>query len=572
MSKDKLSSNGKSNGKAAAAPRSAGFFGLAKYREIIISIALFLIFDLGVLVLNFFISSQIATDAIGVNLSGRQRMLSQRMAKTLFQIKEAHDNGRNITVPQTELNTAYSLFETTLGGFQYGETVAGGDGNLVFLNAAASDTAQAILERTMLVWQPYRQWLTGVRSISDPLARSYSDSVAIAEAVVYTEANNLKLLALMNALTFELESVATKKANTLRIIQTVGILLALTNFFILLFHFIRKLRAADAELAQYSEGLEQKVAARTAELNELNQTLERKVDERTAELRNSQSQLIQSEKMASLGQMVAGLAHEVNTPLGFVRGSIDVIRKNQTSLKTAIEKHQTIVGQLMAGNYEQLEALLKEVVEVDEKINRTSAVRKIQDRLDESVIGLDRIQELIINLKNFSRLDEMAFKLADLNEGIDSTLMIATNVLKHKAEVKRDYRLTTPIECYPSQLNQVFLNLLTNAAQAMETSGIISVKTFEDNGSAVVEIADNGKGISPENLRKIFEPFFTTKGIGQGTGLGLSIVYKIIQNHNGTIDVQSTVGVGTVFTIRIPIHQKKKTVQTLSSTPAFIDE
>ncbi|MDX2128657.1 MAG: ATP-binding protein [Chloroherpetonaceae bacterium] len=313
------------------------------------------------------------------------------------------------------------------------------------------------------------------------------------------------------------------------------------------------LQKSQLELEEANRTLELKVESRTEELRENNETLKKTLDE----LQSSQTQLIQSEKMASLGQMVAGLAHEVNTPLGFVRGSVDIIQKNHTLISESLKSHQEMLRLLEAGEMEKLEVLINQVKEIDQKVTRTHALEKIQTRINESLIGLDRIQELIINLKNFSRLDESAFKSVDINEGLDSTILISTPFLKYKVEIIKEYQPRLIAECYPSRLNQVFLNLITNAAQAIEENGVIQIKTYTEDGKAVISISDNGKGIESHNLKKIFEPFYTTKPIGQGTGLGLSIAYKIVEQHNGDIEVDSTVGKGSTFRVRIPLTQRK---------------
>lgn len=218
------------------------FPGIGKYREIVVSIALFLVFDLGVLVMNFYISNQIAADALGVNLSGRQRMLSQRTVKTLLQAQHAQDNAETDILDSAlkELQLTYNLFDTTLNGFRDGATVTGGDGQPIFLQAVNTDKAKSILTDAYAIWNPYRDKLQPLLQAEGIVAAG-----ALSEAVTYAEVNNLKLLGLMNDLTTELETVAANNAFRLRIIQVGGILLALINFFIILFHFIRSLRVSD---------------------------------------------------------------------------------------------------------------------------------------------------------------------------------------------------------------------------------------------------------------------------------------------------------------------------------------
>ncbi|MBC8044458.1 MAG: hypothetical protein IAF08_13550, partial [Rhizobacter sp.] len=285
-----------------------------------------------------------------------------------------------------------------------------------------------------------------------------------------------------------------------------------------------------------------------------------------AVIRESQQQLIQSEKMASLGQMVAGLVHEMNTPLGFVRSNIEITERNHGILSDAISEYESMSTTLEQGDLSHLESQLQSVKERSEKIRKFNLIDKTRTLLSQSLVGLDRIQELILNLKNFSRLDEASLKPADINEGLDSALVIAQNMLKARATVEKRYAAHLVAECHAAQLNQVFLNLIMNAAQAItpapgetggtdaERQGRIVITTIAEPQWATIKISDNGSGIRPEHLRRIFEPFFTTKRVGEGTGLGLSIAYKIIEQHGGTIDVKSDVGMGTTFTVRIPLR------------------
>ena len=299
-------------------------------------------------------------------------------------------------------------------------------------------------------------------------------------------------------------------------------------------------------------------------LNAANEELEQRVIERTRELtealkqlKESEAQLIQSEKMSSLGQMVAGVVHEINTPLAYVKnslGSVSGMLQDLTRLAVETEK---LLELLRAGA-----ANPQDLAEQFGLTERLIAQLRAQHALDEvdalardGLHGVGQISEIVGNLKNFSRLDRSKVASFNLNEGLDSTLAIARHELKHHV-VKKHYGDIPPITCSPSQVNQVFLNLVTNAAQAMGPApGEIRITTRREGAAHVaVEVADNGKGIPPEVLPKIFDPFFTTKEVGKGTGLGLSIVYKIVEQHGGRISVDSTVGVGTRFTVVLPLQ------------------
>ena len=271
------------------------------------------------------------------------------------------------------------------------------------------------------------------------------------------------------------------------------------------------------ENARLYEHLEEKVTERTAELT---RTL--------AELRDTQAQLVQSEKMAALGDLVAGVAHEINTPLGAIASNSDLIHRAVTKANDALNAAQT----------EQARGLL----------DRAAAMATA------STDASKRINEIVRSLRNFARLDEAERKPADLREGLESTLTLVAHLLKNRIAVRREYGQLPLVTCYPNQLNQVFLNILVNAAQAIEGAGTITIRTRTRNGAAVVEISDTGCGIPPENLHRIFDPGFTTKGVGVGAGLGLAISYRIVANHQGTIEVDSLVGKGTTFRIVVPVN------------------
>ena len=231
------------------------FSTLADYREIVIAIILFLVFDLGVLVMNMIISNQIHQDAIGINLAGRQRMLTQRTVKTLLQISEAQRQGASVDGQREELRFAFDLFDSTLQGFSAGNIVTGGDGKPTFLNAADTPAARALVQQAIAVWTPYKEKLTPLLTAYVPIA-----SDALLGAIVYASDNNLRLLALMNSLTTELEQSASNRATMLRRVQAAAIVLALINFAVILTHFLRKLAERDRAISRYSRELEKRVA------------------------------------------------------------------------------------------------------------------------------------------------------------------------------------------------------------------------------------------------------------------------------------------------------------------------
>ncbi|MDR3323783.1 MAG: hypothetical protein LBS89_06235 [Zoogloeaceae bacterium] len=301
-------------------------------------------------------------------------------------------------------------------------------------------------------------------------------------------------------------------------------------------------------------------------LNDANEHLEQHVEERTrdlnnalAELKASEAHLIQSEKMASLGQMVAGVAHEINTPLGYVHGIVELLRD--------------MIGSAFTPYYERSRALLERLNNPESaaalETMDASLLAELKPALDNGLYGLDQIREIVLNLKNFSRLDRGQHTLMRVEESIDSALMLAKNLTKHRKIIKH-YSDTTPqIYCAPSQINQVMLNLITNAVQATrEEDGTVTINTrMKDENTVAVKISDNGTGIPEEVVGKIFDPFFTTKEIGKGTGLGLSIAYKIITQHQGSIRVFSKPGIGTVFSIELPVDSSVPQQEEASAVP-----
>jgi signal transduction histidine kinase len=290
------------------------------------------------------------------------------------------------------------------------------------------------------------------------------------------------------------------------------------------------------------------VHERTADLFAMNESLLKEKETQATlieKLEAAQDQLLQSERMASIGQLAAGVAHEINNPVGFVNS-------NLTSL-------QRYVGDLlrMLSTYEAVEAALPAnsqatIAQVKEEIDMAFLREDVNDLLAESLDGLKRVTRIVQDLKSFSHVDEQERQWADLESGLESTLRVAWNELKYKTEVIKEYAGISQIECFPSQLNQVFMNLLVNAAQAIEERGTITIRTGEDESQVWVEIQDTGKGIKPEHLNRIFDPFFTTKPVGKGTGLGLSLAYGIVKKHDGRFEVSSTLGVGTTFKVSLP--------------------
>jgi signal transduction histidine kinase len=275
------------------------------------------------------------------------------------------------------------------------------------------------------------------------------------------------------------------------------------------------------------------------------------------ELKESQTQLVQSEKMASLGQMVAGVAHELNTPLGYVKNNVQLLRELSAPVFELAETQAALADCLNdpACDEARLAMALESAAGARAKAAPELLVEDFTQLFSDTLYGLEQIAELVVGLKDFARLDRAMSEEVDLNDCIRSALVIARNGIKDKAETILQLGELPRIPCAPSQINQVLLNLLNNAAQAIDGFGQILVKTWADDSAVFVSLQDSGRGMPPEVLARIFDPFFTTKPVGQGTGLGLSISYKIIQDHGGQIRAASEPGRGTRFLIRLPRPQ-----------------
>ena len=273
------------------------------------------------------------------------------------------------------------------------------------------------------------------------------------------------------------------------------------------------------------------------------------------DLKESQAQLLQSEKMASLGQMVAGVAHELNTPLGYVKNNVQLLRELSEQL-FELAAAQARLGQCLNDPVCD-EASLAQALQAAEQARQQAApellAEDLQQLYGDTLYGLEQIAELVVGLKDFARLDRAMSEEVDLNDCIRSALLIARNNIKDKAEVVQQLGELPRIACAPSQINQVLLNLLTNAAQAIDGMGRIQLRSWADAQGIHISLQDNGRGMPAEVMAKIFDPFFTTKPVGQGTGLGLSISYKIVQDHGGQIRVASEPGRGTRFLISLPL-------------------
>jgi PAS domain S-box-containing protein len=287
----------------------------------------------------------------------------------------------------------------------------------------------------------------------------------------------------------------------------------------------------------------------TDHLAETNQQLEGtllKLEKTYQALQETQTQLVHSEKMRSLGTLVAGIAHEINNPAAFVMNNLSTLKQMIPDLEGLFDVYQA----LKANTNDDL------IIQLEQK-EKEYGTEYLWDDLkaiaNESLDGMDRIRKIVLSLRTFSHLDEAELKLMDINDGLKSTMQLIRPMCKNRINLVIEYGKLPPVNCFPGELNQVFLNLLTNAIQAIEKEGQITVSTAEENGEIVIKIKDNGMGMDEATMARLGEPFFTTKPVGSGTGLGLSISTSIIQRHKGVIQFESEKGVGTTAIVRIPI-------------------
>lgn len=300
------------------------------------------------------------------------------------------------------------------------------------------------------------------------------------------------------------------------------------------------------EIGNLAHSFNQMTAAlreRQEEISRANSTLAEKnrdLEQTLSKLQEAQQQLIMQEKMASLGNLVAGVAHEINNPIGAINSAANTSARSIEIVRAAVEKHADALAD-------------------EKRLNR--ALEVLGRNNEVAVMASERIERIVRSLRNFARLDEAEFQSADLHEGLDSTLTLLDHVIKNRIEVIRDYGDLPQINCFANQLNQVFMNIINNAAQAIDGPGVITLRTRRDGDEVIIEVEDTGKGIKPEHIKRIFDPGFTTKGVGVGTGLGLSICYNIVRQHRGRIKAESEVGKGTTIQIVLPVDLREPAVE-----------
>lgn len=530
-------------------PRQSFFIDTkSRYTELVVFGFIFIMLVAAMFLLNYFLSTKSSDDAAQTFCANRTERAWQRAVKNLTSFNigfygqddfllKAHDGYKeNI-----------KRFDSLLAALERGGVI-NANGEAVEVKPVEDETTKKIFEQINSLWCEAKE---DFLKLADMKPRSVS-TATLDRCVEYAIKKDDEILDVLSLLIINLSENSSRRLKQAQLVQVGALLICVIMFVGMAIRLTISLRRSDAII----ETRNRELMAQRDEIAREKETIEQLL----IDLTNTQAQLIQSEKMASLGQMVAGLAHEINTPLGFVMTNVGVIERNIGLFNEAIMQTSELVAMLENGDLNDALQKLDDTKFSLQRLFELNLLEKTKNRVNEANIGLERIRELILNLKNFSRLDEAEMKKVSLSESIESALLIAHNLIKHKAEVETHYEENLYVECYPAQLNQVFLNIITNAVQAIEDFGKITIKTWSENGAAKISIADTGVGIPEANLKKIFEPFFTTKPFGQGTGLGLSIVYKIIERHEGKIEVKSKEKQGTEFIITLPLRQETERI------------
>lgn len=388
------------------------------------------------------------------------------------------------------------------------------------------------------------------------------DSILLIKQIEYDSSINA-----LNNLNNEIKQVQSelrKKNIRLNLQKTViyisvAFLVLLVLFIINLYLNTRRSKFKNLELEKRNQQiLEQKdrIEEQAIRLQEVNTKLEKQkhlLEDTLNQLKGAQSQLVASERLASLGQLTAGIIHEINNPVNFISSSVEGFQEIINDFSQLIDLYDSV----SPANFNKR---IKEINTLKEEIEYHESKEGIQQLSDNIRFGIQRTKEIISSLRTFSRVDEEEFTPTDINKNIDSALLLLGNLYKGRIRMVKNYANLPEIECISSKMNQVYINLLVNAIQAIKKEGKITIATSEEQKNGVemvkISISDTGSGINKNILPQIFDPFFTTKEVGKGTGLGLSITYSIIQNHKGTIDVESIPGKGTTFMIHIPVKRE----------------
>jgi len=484
------------------------------------------------------------SDSRLINISGRQRMLSQRMTKCVLALRYVTSPAQQNSYLE-ELNTSLQAWKAAHAGLQWG------DARLGLPYQAKLPQLQALFAEAT----PYHAAMVAAFTALLKSSREHGlDAAAIGRAADVVLANEPRFLALMDKITFRFDFEAKQRVNSLRMIEVVILiiglsLLALECIFVFL-PSLRQLASMMESITTQSQLLAEEIEVRRrAEklLQEEQQHLESRVAEEVKKNREKDRMLIQNDKMASLGQVAAGVAHEINNPICYITGNLSILADYFDQLVRYDRAIREIcLNALPLPTREQIERT-RDSLEIDQALDDGGAL------IGETREGTLQIAEIVKNLKNFSRMDDVESKPVLLRTCLESALIIVYNELKYVATaIRKEYEETPMMLCHFGQLSQVFLNLLVNAGHAIAPSGEITLKCWCDVEYVYASVSDTGSGIPEEIRSRILEPFFTTKEVGKGTGLGLSISLDIVKRHHGDLLIESEVGRGSTFTVRLP--------------------
>jgi signal transduction histidine kinase len=495
--------------------RCASIFGNLCYLKLLPIITLALCFDLDKII------SVREINAAVINISGRQRMLSQRAALFALRLVSTQDKLEQEKLRQKML-AAIDLMEKSHNGLMHGD-------DEMRLPGQPSEQIQSIyFEAPFYLDRQIRHYISQVRALAQIPSPELTQ-------------NNPHLTTILSA----------SEKDLLEALET------------LVSQYHKESDEAQLEVELYQAQLYQESCAATAAAQAHAQQLEKAL----LDLRRTQAQLIEAEKLSSIGQMVAGVAHEINNPVSFIYGNLRYASDYVQDLLALLNLYQEYYGK----HHPPVQAKIQ-------AIDLDFLLKDLPKVLESMQVGADRVRQIVLSLRNFSRSDRLLMEAVDLHEGIDSTLLILQNRLKARyhrpsIEVVKEYGDLPSVECYAGPMNQVFMNLLSNAIDALEESpnhlvGRITIQTRvnSDRSRVIIRITDNGPGITPEIQSQLFDPFFTTKPIGKGTGLGLSISHQIVvEKHGGILRCESAPGNGTEFWLELPL-QVSRSLSTLKST------
>ncbi len=528
--------------------QSFSFKVKSRYTELIVFGLIFILLVTAIFLLNYFLSIKSSDDAAQTFCANRIERAWQRAVKSLTTFNIGfYSQDDSLLKAFSGYKENIRRFDSLLSALEHGGVIRTSDEATQVMPITDKDTKK-IVQQLNEYWLEMRTDFLTLSEMNPKMVSTALLDRCMESAIKKDD----EILDVLSMLIINLSQNSSQRLRQVQLVQVGALLICVVMFIGMAIRLTISLSRSDRII----EMRNQELMAQRDEIARKKETVEQLL----IDLTNTQAQLIQSEKMASLGQMVAGLAHEINTPLGFVMTNVGVIERNINLFNEAIMQASELVLRLESGDLNEAMQKLEDTKGMLQRLLELNLLEKTKNRINEANIGLERIRELIVNLKNFSRLDEASKKKVKLKESLESALMIAHNLIKHKAEVETHYEEDLTVECYPAQLNQVFLNIITNAVQAIPEFGKITIKTWSENGTAKISIADTGIGIPEANLNRIFEPFFTTKPVGQGTGLGLTIVYKIIERHDGKIEVKSRVGEGTEFIITLPLRQRDERI------------